>query len=151
MVEKVESYKTKGGRVFPKEEVEEVIRYKTKDGRTFSKETDANDHLDALEDKRKLVKTGEKIKQLFKQELLMFANGTDDYKGVNIIESIDLEYDFCDAKCQGTADKNSVDIDISDFEDYVLLVKALLENFHLEKTIKIVKKMMTCNLIEETV
>jgi hypothetical protein len=150
MIEKVESYKTKDGSVFAKEEVEEVIRYKTEDGRTFSKEIDADNHLDSLEDKKKLIKTGERIKQLFKQELLIFANENDDYDGVDI-ENPDVEWDFWDAKCQGTSDKNNVDVDISDFEDYALLVKALLENFHLEKTIKIVKKTMTCNLVEETI
>lgn len=147
MVEEVESYKTKDGKVFSKEELEEVIRYKTEDGRTFSKEEDADAHLDALEDKKKLIKTGGKVRQLFKQEMLIFANETNDYKGVNI-EDTGLEYDFWNDKCQALANSD-VDVTIQDFEDYVLLTKALLEDFHLEETVKIIKKMM-CNNTKET-
>lgn len=143
MIEKIESYKTKDGMIFPRKGVKEIIVYVTEDGKTFTDEGDAGANLVKIENKRKFAKTIKKIKQLFEQELIIFANDSDEYNNVNI-KDIDLEYDFWNeitGKCN---------IEVEDFEDYMLLIKALLEDFHLEETVKIVKKMM-CNLTEETV
>jgi CRISPR/Cas system-associated protein Cas5 (RAMP superfamily) len=142
MIEKIVSYKTADGIVFPKKGTKEITTYKTEDSRVFFKEEAAEKHTVKLKDEKDLIKTSEKIRQLFEQEMLVFIRNTDDYKGVSIKDKdTDLDYDFWDAKTMDTLHKISVDVDIDDFEEYVLLIKALLEDYHLQEVINIVKEM----------
>lgn len=119
--------------------IEEVISYKTEDGRTFTDKKLAIKHITNLESKRKLTEIVKKVKQLFKKGLTMYANGTKEYSGISL-NNTDLECDFWDEESRALSDNANMDITIEDFDNYVSLVKTLLEDFHLERVIKIIKK-----------
>ena len=129
-----------------KEMIEKVTSYKTEDGRVFSKKKDAENHVVYLINERKLVKAVEKVKQIFQQKLAMYANSTKEYNGIDL-NNADLECDFWDDVSGLLANTDTI---LVNFAEYVSLIKTLLENFHLEETIKVVKEII-CNNTKETV
>jgi hypothetical protein len=129
--------------------IEKVTSYKTEDGKIFSEKENAENHAVYLINERKFVEATKKVKQIFQQELIMYANSTKEYSGISL-NYVDLEGDFWDDVSGALANDSNIDITIEDFGEYVSLIKALLKDFHLEKTIKVIKKIM-CDDIKETV
>jgi hypothetical protein len=118
--------------------VKEVISYKTTDGRVFSEKKDAEFHAVYLINEVKIIEAIKKVKQLFKEDLVLFADSVKEYE-------VNLEQDFWEV----LANDAEIDITVVDFKDFVFLIKTLLKNYHLEETVKIIKKIM-CNDIKET-
>lgn len=128
--------------------IKEILSYRTDDGRIFTKKDSAIAYENILKDKKKLAETSEKVRQLFKEELTMYANSTNEYSGINL-DNADLECDFWDDVSGALADDSNVDVTLVNFTEYVSLIKTLLKDFHLEEVIKIIKK-ITPNSIKET-
>ena len=113
-------------------QVETITSYKAIDGRVFEDKARAINHNKEIVDTEIFIRAVSDITDLFKEEL-------NKYDGDDCCE-VDPETDFWEQATEDITTSISCDVILESFNDYMALVKMLMEEFKLEKVVKIIKR-----------
>lgn len=119
--------------------IKKVVSYKTDDDVIFEKKKDAIDHASFLIEKEKLVELVQQVAKLFEADLNSYkAEG--EYDENEEYYRVELEEDFWEDSSEILTNATSNDVFINGFEDYVKLIIKLINKYHLEGIIELIKK-----------